>query len=175
MTGSESAGAQQPDPEPDASASMPSTGRQTVWNYLIFALSKSSTLLMTIVVARMLTPTEFGVFALAILVVNLFDYVKDLGVAAALVQNRRDWGVIAPTGLTLSILFGLFASGLLAATADVAAAALGQPELVGLIRVLAIGLAMSALTTIPLAWLRRSMNFSARLVPEFVGRRPRRG
>ena len=148
---------------------MPSTGRQTVWNYLIFALSKSSTLLMTIVVARMLTPTEFGVFALAVLVVNLFDYVKDLGVAAALVQNRRDWGVLAPTGLTLSILFGLIASGLLAATADLAADALGEPELDALIRVLAIGLAISALSTIPLAWLRRSMNFSARLIPEFAG------
>lgn len=140
-----------------------------MWNYLIFALSKSSTLLMTVVVARMLTPTEFGIFALAVLVVNLFDYVKDLGVASALVQNRRNWGVLAPTGLSLSILFGLFASALLAATADVAAHALGQPELVGLIRILAIGLGISALSTIPLAWLRRSMNFSARLLPEFTG------
>ena len=96
---------------------MPSTGRQTLWNYLIFALSKSSTLLMTIVVARILGPTEFGIFALAILVVNLFDYVKDLGVASALVQNRRDWSVLAPTGLTLSVLFGLVASGLLVVTA----------------------------------------------------------
>ena len=166
MTGSESADAQEPEP---VAAAMPSTGRQTAWNYLIFALSKSSTLLMTIVVARLLTPTEFGVFALAILVVNLFDYVKDLGVAAALVQNRRDWGLLAPTGLTLSILFGLLASGLLVATADLAADALGEPELDGLIRVLAIGLAISALSTIPLAWLRRSMNFSARLMPEFAG------
>lgn len=149
--------------------SAPATGRQTLWNYLIFALSKSSTLLMTVVVARILSPTDFGVFALAILVVNLFDYVKDLGVAAALVQNRRDWRVLAPTGLSLSVLFGLVASGFLAATAGIAARVLGQPELTDLIRVLAVGLAISALSTIPAAWLRRSMNFSARLVPEFAG------
>ncbi len=147
----------------------PSTGRQTVWNYLIFALSKSSTLLMTVVVARMLDPTEFGLFALALLVVNLFDYVKDLGVAPALVQNRREWHLLAPTGLTLSVLFGLVASGLLAASAGLTARALGHPELAGLIRVLAIGLAISALSTIPAAWLRRSMNFSARLAPECAG------
>ncbi|WP_036375393.1 lipopolysaccharide biosynthesis protein [Mycolicibacterium austroafricanum] len=148
---------------------MPSTARQTAWNYLVFALSKSSTLLMTIVLARILTPTEFGIFALAVLVVNLFDYVKDLGVAAALVQNRREWSILAPTGLTLSVLFGLGASGLLAATAGIAARALGQPELTDLIRILAVGLAISALSTIPAAWLRRSMNFSARLMPEFAG------
>ncbi|MCX2932691.1 lipopolysaccharide biosynthesis protein [Mycobacterium sp. CVI_P3] len=153
----------------DGSVSTPSTGRQTIWNYLIFALSKSSTLLMTVVVARMLTPTEFGIFALAVLVVNLFDYVKDLGVAAALVQNQRDWRLLAPTGLTLSVLFGLLASGALAAAAGPAASALGHAELTGLIRVLAISLAISALSTIPAAWLRRSMNFSARLVPEFAG------
>lgn len=147
----------------------PATGRQAAWNYLVFALSKSSTLVMTAVVARMLEPSEFGLFALALLVVNLFDYVKDLGVAAALVQNRRDWKVIAPTGFTLSVMFGLCASGLLAATADLSARALGHPELNGFIRVLAIGLGISALSTIPAAWLRRSMKFSTRLVPEASG------
>ncbi len=176
MTGSEPTGANQSDPnagrvpgDADATDAHPSTGRQTAWNYLIFALSKSSTLLMTIVVARILSPTEFGVFALAMLVANLFDYVKDLGVASALVQNRREWRVLAPTGMTLSVLFGLLAAGILAATADLAAQALAQPELAGLIRVLAVGLAISAIGTLPLAWLRRSMNFSARLVPEFAG------
>ncbi len=124
---------------------------------------------MTVVVARMLEPAEFGLFALTLLVVNLFDYVKDLGVAAALVQNRRGWHVIAPTGLTLSVLFGLLASGLLAGTATFTARALGHPELTSLIRVLAVGLAISALSTIPAAWLRRSMNFSARLAPEALG------
>lgn len=147
----------------------PATGRQAAWNYLIFALSKSSTLLMTVVVARMLAPEEFGLFALALLVANLFDYVKDLGVAAALVQNRRDWTSIAPTGLTLSVVFGVLASGLLAGTAHVTASALGHPELTDLIRVLAIGLGISALSAIPSAWLRRSMNFGARLAPEALG------
>lgn len=156
-------------PDPAVGDSRPATGRQAAWNYLVFALSKSSTLLMTVVVARLLDPAEFGLFALAILVANLFDYVKDLGVAAALVQNRRDWRSIAPTGLTLSVTFGLLASGVLAGTADLSAHALGHPELANFIRVLAIGLALNALSTIPAAWLRRSMNFSARLAPEALG------
>lgn len=154
--------------EPPATES-PETGRQAAWNYLIFVLSKSSTLIMTVVVARMLEPAEFGLFALTLLVVNLFDYVKDLGVGAALVQNRREWHVIARTGLTLSVAFGLSAAALLAATAPLTARALGHPDLVAFIRVLAIGLAISAFSTIPAAWLRRSMNFQARLIPEALG------
>lgn len=151
------------------SGQKPATGRQAAWNYLIFVLSKSSTLVMTVVVARMLEPAEFGLFALVLLVVNLFDYIKDLGVGAALVQNRRDWNVIARTGITVSTIFGLSAAAAMAATAPLAARALGHPDLVMFIRVLAIGLAISALSTIPAAWLRRSMNFQARLVPEALG------
>lgn len=142
---------------------------QVVWNYLVFALSKSSTLIMTIVLARLLTPADFGLFALALVVVNLFDYVKDLGVGAALVQSRERWSRIAPTGLTLSVAFGVLAGGGLAATADLTAAALGHPALAPLVRVLAVALAVSALSTVPAARMRRRLDFRRRLLPEFAG------
>lgn len=144
-------------------------GRQTLWNYSVFAMSKSSTLLMTVVLARLLDPAEFGIFALALLIVNLFDYVKDLGVAAALIQSAKPWSRIAPTGLTLSIAFGLTAGALLAITADITAGLLHHPELGPLIRVLAIALVISALSVLPLSRLRRDLSFERRLLPEFCG------
>jgi len=144
-------------------------GKQTIWNYAVFAISKSSTLLMTVVVARLLTPAEFGVFALALLLVNLFDYVKDLGVADALIQSGRPWNRIAPTGLTLSVVFGVIAGAVLAATAGWTAKLLHHPDLAPLIRVLAIALVVSALSVVPLSWLRRDLSFQSRMLPEFVG------
>ncbi|BBY45259.1 lipopolysaccharide biosynthesis protein [Mycolicibacterium celeriflavum] len=155
-----------PDPPP---AKRPNLGKQTIWNYTVFAISKSSTLLMTVVVARLLTPAEFGVFALALLLVNLFDYVKDLGVAEALIQSHRPWNRIAPTGLTLSIGFGVIAGALLASTADITADLLRHPDLAPLIRVLAIALVISAASVVPLSWLRRDLKFQRRLLPEFAG------
>jgi PST family polysaccharide transporter len=146
-----------------------STGRQAAWNYLVFGLSKSSTLIMTIVAARLLDPADFGLFALALLVVNLFDYMKDLGVGAALVQSPRNWDRLAPTGLTLSVIFGAIAGAALAVAAPLGAALLHRPELTPLIRVLAIGLAISALSAIPAARLRRDLDFRQRIWPEFLG------
>jgi PST family polysaccharide transporter len=163
---SETPGQTLPDPPP---AKPPNLGKQTIWNYGVFAISKSSTLLMTVVVARLLTPAEFGVFALALLLVNLFDYVKDLGVAEALIQSDRPWNRIAPTGLTLSIGFGVIAGALLAAIAGITARLLHHPDLVPLIRVLALALVISALSAVPLSWLRRDLSFQRRLLPEFVG------
>ncbi len=147
----------------------PPTGRQAVWNYLVFGLSKSSTLIMTVVLARLLTPKDFGLFALALLIMNLFDWVKDLGVGGALVQSPRSWNRIAPTGLTLSVGFGVLAGGILAGTAGVVAGALNHPELAPLIRVLAVGLTISSLSAIPLARLTRSLDFRRRIVPDFLG------
>lgn len=145
-----------------------STARQTAWNYLTFGLSKASTLIMTVVVARLLTPADFGQFALALLVVNFFDYVKDLGVGAALVQSTRGWKRIAPTGFTLSAFLGLIAGGGLAALAPAAAEALNHPQLSPLIRVLALSLAIASFSAVPAALLRRNLDFRRRLWPESI-------
>jgi lipopolysaccharide exporter len=145
------------------------TARQVGWNYVVFALSKSSTLVMTIVLARLLSPADFGLFALALLVINLFDYVKDLGVSAALVQSRSPWSRIAATGMTLSVTFGLAAGVLVASTAGWLAAAMGSPELASLVQVLAVALVISALGVVPASRLRRDLDFRRRLVPEFAG------
>lgn len=145
------------------------TGRQAVWNYVVFVASKSSTLIMTVVLARLLTPADFGLFALALAVITLFDYVKDLGVGAALVQNRTSWAKLAPTGLTLTLAFGVAFGGVVLIAADVIAAALDHPALAPLLRVLAACLAISAIGGFPAAALRRRLDFRARLVPEFLG------
>ncbi len=147
----------------------PPTGRQAAWNYLVFGLSKSATLIMTIVAARLLVPADFGIFALALLVVNLFDYMKDLGVGAAIVQRSGDWNRLAPTGLTLSVIFGVVFGLTLAVAAPLGAAILHEPRLTPLIRVLAIGLTISALGVIPAARLRRDLAFQKRIWPEFLG------
>ena len=147
----------------------PPTGRQAAWNYLVFGLSKSSTLIMTVVAARLLVPADFGLFALALLVVNLFDYMKDLGVSAPLVQRPGNWDRLAPTGLTLSVVFGVVFGAALAVAAPLGAAVLHEPRLTSLIQVLAIGLTISALGVIPAARLRRDLDFRKRIWPEFLG------
>ncbi len=154
--------------EPDRPVSG-GVGRQAAWNYLIFALSKSSTLLMTMVLARLLSPSDFGLFALALVMFSLFDYFRDLGVAAALVQNDEKWARLAPTGLTLSAIFGPIISLSTVLLAPAIAGVLGHPELTSLVQVLAIGLLISSAAVLPHALLRRRIDFRGRLIPEVTG------
>lgn len=147
----------------------PDTGRQSAWNYVVFTLSKSSTLIMMMVLARLLEPAEFGLFAFALLVVNLFDYVKDLGFGASVVQSRRPWAEIAPTGLVVTIVVGVLAAGVLAAGAPALAEVADRPDLAGPVRALAVALVISALGVIPQSALRRRLDFRGRLIPEAAG------
>jgi lipopolysaccharide exporter len=144
-------------------------GRQAMWNYLVFALSKAMTLIMTVALARLLGPEDFGLFALALVVMTMFDFVRDLGVAAALVQRPEPWSRLAPTGLTLSLVAGAVMGAGAFLVAPAAAGVLGEPALAPLIQVLAIGLTISALGVLPSSALRREIDFRRRLWPEFSG------
>ncbi|OBI72388.1 lipopolysaccharide biosynthesis protein [Mycobacterium sp. E740] len=121
----------------------------------------------TVVVARLLDPADFGLFALALLIINFFDYIKDLGVGAALVQSPGSWSRFAPTGLTIVTVFGLLSGGALAAAAPLAGSLLGQPELTNIVRVLAVAVTISAIGILPNSFLRRRLDFRRRLWPEF--------
>lgn len=156
-------------PVDDGLPSERTTGRAAMWNYAVFALSKASTVIMTVVLARLLTPEDFGLFALALLMLNLFDFVRDFGVGAALVQRPEPWIRLAPTGLTLTLTFGAAMTAATVLLAPVISAALGAPALTPVVQVLAIGLMISSFATFPQSLIRRRMEFHRRLVPELVG------
>ncbi len=46
-------------------------------------------LVSTLILARLLLPEDFGIVAMASIVVGLVDTILDLGVGSALVQNRQ--------------------------------------------------------------------------------------
>src|SRR6185312_6554953 len=118
---------------------------------------------------RLLGPADFGLFALALLVMTMFDFVRDFGIGVALVQRPEPWSKVAPTGATLTLVSGVLIGGLAAALAPVAAVLLGDPRLTPIVQVLAIALVISALSVLPMAALRRRLDYRGRLLPEVAG------
>jgi PST family polysaccharide transporter len=159
----------QPASEPDSTTGGGTIGRQAGWNYAVFALSKSTTLIMTVVLARLLGPADFGLFALALLVMTMFDYVRDFGIGIGLVQRPEQWSRLAPTGTTLTWVSGIAIGGICFAAAPLAADLLGDSRLTPIVQVLAIALIISALSVLPMAALRRRLDYRGRLLPEVMG------
>ncbi len=87
-------------------------GRRTVlgmaWAYGSYVGGRGLVLVSTVILARVLTPSDFGVVALALTFMVFLDTVKDLGLGQALIvapaQELRAW---AQTAFGWSIVLGL--------------------------------------------------------------------
>jgi lipopolysaccharide exporter len=140
--------------------------RGVLWAVLTQVLSKGSTVLATLVLARLLVPSDFGLFAVGLLVINYLDRVKDVGVGAALVYRRETWARLATTGLPLSIVTTAVLAGLAYLAAPLAGSFFEEPRAADLVRALSVALLLSGLAVVPESRLRRELDFRRRLVPE---------
>jgi O-antigen/teichoic acid export membrane protein len=115
----------------------------------------------TLFLARLLTPAEFGVFAIGTSVVMLLDAVRDFGVSTYLVQERDLTQDRVRSAFTVAAgISVLCALGLLAAAHPVAAF-YGNAGLAAILLVLAANFIVSVLGMPSMALLRRDLQFDA--------------
>ncbi len=109
-----------------------------------------------IIVARIVAPKQFGVFAIALVVHTVVVNISELGVSAALIRDdpegtRRT----APTVATISLVTGLVLGGIVALLSPVFASSLGSVHAAAPIAVMALNLPLAGVTAVPGALLRR--------------------
>jgi O-antigen/teichoic acid export membrane protein len=110
-------------------------------------------------VARLLTPEEIGVYSLTMVLVGFVATFRDLGAGQYLVQKkdlttdhiRATWAVQLGLGL-------LFATIIAAASIPVATF-YTEPRITGIMIILALNFALTPFQALPYAWLTRSMQF----------------
>jgi PST family polysaccharide transporter len=140
-----------------------------LWNLAQFGAGRFVTFVVTIVLARLVEPSAFGLLALGLVALGVFDRLKDVGVGQGLVQRPGPWSRLAPTGFTLTVSGAIVLAGLCAVFAPQIAELLGDRALAPVLQVLAISLAVSGLAVFPDAALRRHMYFRQRTAPELAG------
>ena len=72
---------------------MTSIKKQTIrafsWDILGRFLTQGSTFVVSIILARLLAPEEFGLVAMALAFVSVFSVFLDVGFSTALIQNQK--------------------------------------------------------------------------------------
>ena len=116
-------------------------------------------LLSTLVLARMLVPSDFGLLAMVATLVAFVSLLGDFGITQATIQ-ARDFNLRQATGLFwFSAAVAVVLSLGTAALAPVIAWLYGQPELVPITLVFAVVVFLNGLGTVPRALLSRQMAF----------------
>ncbi|GAA1788839.1 oligosaccharide flippase family protein [Agromyces lapidis] len=138
-------------------------GRGLAWSLVNTATARLGSFLTGIVLARIIAPEAFGVYAVALVALNVLLSANELGVSVALVRHPGNVDRIAPTVATLSMASSLvlFLGALL--VAGPFAAALGAPEATGVVQVMSVAVLLDGIAAVPNAMLTRAFAQRVRL------------
>lgn len=113
----------------------------------------------TLVVARLLTPADYGIVGMGAVFVGLVTLLSEFGLGAAVVLLREVEPAQARQINTLSVLLGIASAGATWAAAEPMARLMDTPQLAGVLRALAIGFVAAGFRTVPDALLQKEMRF----------------
>lgn len=131
------------------------------WSMTAQVARQLSRFVVALVLARLLTPSEFGLAGMALVFVTLAQSITDLGLGAALVQreslSEADKCTVFWTNVALGLaltLGGIALSGPIAAW-------FGEPSVQPLFAVASLGFVIMSFQTVQFSILQREMNFRA--------------
>jgi PST family polysaccharide transporter len=156
-------------PAPDGQSLGGRTKRALGWSFLNNIVGRVGSSLTAIVLARILVPEDYGVYAVALVVFAALLSVNELGVSLAIVRWPGSVERIAPTVVSLSLAFSLILYCGCFITAPAICSALNAPEATGVLRLLTAGVLIDAATAVPAALMVREFMQGRRLIVDSVG------
>lgn len=143
------------------------TARAMVWVYASYIGGRALTLVSTVILARLLTPREFGLVALALIVTVALETLKDLGLTQALiVATDEETERRAPTIFFLTVGIGFLLWGVTAAFAPLAAEIFDEPRVTPILIALGFNFVLRALSATHSALAAKSLDFRKRTIAE---------
>jgi len=135
------------------------TARAAQWRLVGSGVGAVSQFGVSVVLARLLTPADFGVVALALVVLGLARPIGDLGIGNAIVQRQELSDRHVRVAFTFSVLLGIVVAIVVALAAPLAAAAMRNPSVTPVVRVLSWQFALGGGAVVAGALLRRRLDF----------------
>ena len=139
-----------------------------LWVLIAYAAGRVLGFGTNIVLARLLTPSDFGLVSFCMVLIGAFLLLQDLGVGPALVYTRRDIAAAGGTALLLNLATatGLF---LLTLVGSAIYRIFGQAETIPIVLVcLAFGLIIIAAGSVQSALLTKQLAFRQKLIPDVL-------
>ncbi|GBF06216.1 polysaccharide biosynthesis protein [Deinococcus aerius] len=136
------------------------------WSYLGLFTNMLLQPLFMAVLARLLTPQEFGVAAIASTLSTFGALLTELGVGQAIVQRRDLTQEHIRAGFTASLVLSVVVTVVVWFAAPLAGAYTQKPEVVPVFRGFALTYVVAALSAVSTSLLRRELRFKPLIVGE---------
>jgi O-antigen/teichoic acid export membrane protein len=140
--------------------------RAVAWNYVSYAVGKALVLVSMAILARLLTPADFGMVGMATLVIAHLSVLQNLGLGPAVIQRQGDVEDAAQTVFVLNLVLGACFTAITIAAAPLVAAFFDEPLVTPLLRVLAFSFVLEAMSSMHEILLQKELEFRRKLIPD---------
>lgn len=130
-----------------------------VWRFFERTGAHLVKFIVSVILARILLPQDYGIVALISVFINILDVFVDSGLGSALIQKKDSDDIDFSTVFFANIVFCILLYGLFFITAPVIAAFYKNPQLILLTRVLGITIIISGVKNIQGAYIAKNMQF----------------
>jgi lipopolysaccharide exporter len=113
----------------------------------------------TVILARLLVPQDFGIIAMAMLIVGMLELLNQTGQRLAIIRNPNPTRGHYDTAWTLSMLIGLGVGVAIFISAPLASIYFHEPRTIPVIQCLALRAALGGLENIGIVDFRRDLRF----------------
>jgi len=144
-------------------------GRGLRWSLLGNVVNKIISFSMGLVLARLLAPAEFGVYAVGLAALYLAMHVNDVGLNAATVQWRGKLEEMAPTATTLAVCFSVVLYGMFWFAAPFLAHLAEASQATGVVRLLTVVILIDGVNTVRSGVLMRTFRQDQLITANLIG------
>lgn len=134
--------------------------RGSIWMIAMRWAIRLIGIVSTIILARLLTPADFGVVAMAMLFVGIVEVLGETGQQAALIRHPNPVREHFDTAWTIQVLSGLILGAIVFAGAGFAGDYFGDPHTIPLIQVLSLRVFIGGFENIGTVLFRKELDFA---------------
>jgi len=136
-----------------------STRRSLVFSFLDRYAALVMNIVSSMIIARLLTPAELGVFSVVMVLTALVSALRDMGAGQYLLQEKELTPARMRATWTVQVGMGWLMAVVVLAAAYPTAHFYAEPAMVGVMGVLALNFATNPVGAMSYAWLMREMRF----------------
>ena len=139
------------------------------WVFFLRIVNQGFSLIRLIVLARILSPKDFGLMGIALLTMSVLETFTQTGFQTALIQKKEEIKSYLDSAWTFLILRGFVLFIILYFIAPYAAVFFNTPEAKPIIRVIGFSIFFQAFTNIGITYFKKELEFNKEFIYQFTG------
>ena len=139
------------------------------WTFFLRATSQLLHLIKIIVLARLLSPSDFGLFGVALLSLAALETFSQTGFDRALIQKKGDISSYLNSVWTIEVVRGILIAIILFFISPYVAVFFNVPEVVPILRIIGLAVILKGSTNVAVTYFQKELEFKKLFKYQFSG------